>query len=513
MSGRRYWILAFGYYCLLLFSLTTGTANAKIVIPSTGDVYQTEPATFGVTFPWGDDDGSSQLEEPPVQAHLQLLQFNDEGHLDLELSSCTFINKSNNKNHNETSTSTSISEPMEDLLRKFCIVEPSDGIPVALLVENNYTYGRLPKEAAQIASQMYPVVQYMIVRGYKFPTLYDANQTGSNLGILSINEEDGEALIDLILLSHQSSSSSGLNDGPIIQMDGSLPTKYIQQRKVLAIVPKISSFLSALGSSCIVLTLIFGSGGNYGGRGDGSSNINITPQLQLRRKQHALHLTFNRLLLALSVVDILSSSATFFTTWAIPSTSDGAMKQYLWDIEFPYASGNDATCTAQGFFIQFGFLSSCLIMMFISIQFVLVVKYRWHVERMRKAEVVFFVIGVVFPLGSAIVMASLDVFNTTGTQFCWIHQSPFLCWGWGHDTEEGSACSGKEADPTYIHNLQLYGGFLWIVIATIITIISMSVLYCEVRNRERRTARWSDEQNMLFCLFDLLRVYCNVNSR
>ena len=50
--------------------------------------------------------------------------------------------------------------------------------------------------------------------------------------------------------------------------------------------------------------------------------------------------SIQRVLVGMSIVDILASSAWFLSTWAVPEGS------------FAYAAGNEASCNFQGFLLQ-----------------------------------------------------------------------------------------------------------------------------------------------------------------
>lgn len=91
-----------------------------------------------------------------------------------------------------------------------------------------------------------------------------------------------------------------------------------RQQVVLAIVPKVSSTFSLFGSGWILIEV-------------------LTDRSSVPKRKHPYH----RLLLGMSVYDILESIWNFVSTWAIPQGTEG-----VWD-----ASGTTATCTAQGFFL------------------------------------------------------------------------------------------------------------------------------------------------------------------
>jgi hypothetical protein len=92
------------------------------------------------------------------------------------------------------------------------------------------------------------------------------------------------------------------------------------QQIALAVTPKVSGFLSLLGSSWIVVEVL----------------------TQPTKRQNV----YNRLLCAMSFFDVINSSWWIASTWPIPAGTDGVV----------WAVGNEKTCIVQGFFIQAGII-------------------------------------------------------------------------------------------------------------------------------------------------------------
>lgn len=89
------------------------------------------------------------------------------------------------------------------------------------------------------------------------------------------------------------------------------------QDKVLAILPLISGFTSCCASIWIIVEV-------------------ATTRIKLRT-------VYNRLLLAMSIVDVLSSIGHMLGPLPLPEEYDG---------EVAWAKGNNSTCNAQGFLVQ-----------------------------------------------------------------------------------------------------------------------------------------------------------------
>ena len=93
------------------------------------------------------------------------------------------------------------------------------------------------------------------------------------------------------------------------------------QQLALAVTPKVTGLLSALGSLWIV--------------------IEVATQKTKRGN------VYNRIVFAMSFFDVFTSMFMFASTWPIPEDTEGVV----------FASGNQRSCTAQGFFLQLGLIS------------------------------------------------------------------------------------------------------------------------------------------------------------
>jgi hypothetical protein len=113
----------------------------------------------------------------------------------------------------------------------------------------------------------------------------------------------------------------------------------------------------------------------------------------------------------MSLADMSSSIWLAMSTWPIPDHT-GAV----------YASGNEATCQAQGFFTQAG-VSSPIYNSSLSFFYLLAVKYAWRDARLFHWEVVFHGVPIVWGLGTAIAALSLDIFHSANL-WCWIGPNP-----------------------------------------------------------------------------------------
>ena len=137
--------------------------------------------------------------------------------------------------------------------------------------------------------------------------------------------------------------------------------------------------------------------------------------------------TFNRLLLALSISDVVVSLMFFIGTWVVPKydaeqpwTKGHRYAEDEFYAIFPYASGNDVTCSAQGFLILLGQNAAICLTGSISIQYVLTVRFEWREAAMVKVEKILLCWSFVYPLVFATTALSLDVIGVKYSGWCWL---------------------------------------------------------------------------------------------
>jgi hypothetical protein len=258
---------------------------------------------------------------------------------------------------------------------------------------------------------------------------------------------------DSVFLRPQRNEGAGL----VIALDAKSGTKsgprfdpaFVSRRKAVALIPKITGLLSLLGSSYIIFDIAVRNRGNK-----------------------MFQTTFHRLLIGLSVADLFSSLAYFLSHWMFPAQVPLGTDPEWYHVLFPYATGNQATCTTQGFLLQLGQLASILFTAFISIQFVLKVRYRWTASQMRRAEYVFFALGILIPLATSIWLTWIGAMNTTAGGICWIDVYPYVCMdsylGW---------CRANKRWGIYQDQYRMAVGTIPILVGLVIVMGSMVLLY------------------------------------
>ena len=152
------------------------------------------------------------------------------------------------------------------------------------------------------------------------------------------------------------------------------------------------------------------------------------------------------------------------------------------------------TCTAAGFFGQGASIASALYNGSLALFYLLTVKYSWKDDafgaygggKFSKVEPAMHVIPLVFGWATAIAGLPLLLYNPIGWT-CWIAEVPRGC-----DRNPDVEC--ERGNNSYIDRWAFFHAELW---ATFIAItIMMLVMYKSVRDKERRTMRYSVNNSM-----------------
>jgi len=110
----------------------------------------------------------------------------------------------------------------------------------------------------------------------------------------------------------------------------------------------------------------------------------------------------------MSFVDLLVSSVWFFTNMFIPSDVN----------EFPWALGNETSCSVQGFIVQFS-ISSVIYNAALSLYYVFIIKHKLRGPKLQRIEKWIHFVPIAFGLTTAISALKLDVYNFAVWD-CWI---------------------------------------------------------------------------------------------
>jgi hypothetical protein len=223
------------------------------------------------------------------------------------------------------------------------------------------------------------------------------------------------------------------------------------QRVSLALTPKFTGFLSALGSLLIVLDVIG----------------------ERQKRQNFYH----RMMLMFGCVDCLVSFGYFASTWPIPEGTPDVV----------WARGNDRTCAAQGFFLQFG-TASFMYNAVLTVYYVLTIRYSVREPGIRKWEKLFHFVPLGFGIGTSTVCAA----------FGWYGNANLWCWIAGFDD-------------AHIYRWAFYYGPLWLCF--LVVLVGMIIIYLKVYSKDRETAKFDPVSRHRRSIVDQVRENRSLSRR
>jgi len=215
---------------------------------------------------------------------------------------------------------------------------------------------------------------------------------------------------------------------------------------LMEVLPKITATIAFLGESTIVASIL-------------KSSENRANMQQ-------------RLLCAMVTVDMTANITWILSNIMMPKKSDSI---FLWTY------GSQASCTLQGFILQFN-ISSMFYNAALSIYYLLVIKYQWKHARLQKVEKWMHIIPLSVGLLSAIIALCLGVYNPAGWN-CWIAPNP----------------DGSKASLATMLRFVMFYLPLWVCIA--FSLLNMFRMYLHVKKEEKKSAKWKTYRGSKFKKF------------
>lgn len=202
------------------------------------------------------------------------------------------------------------------------------------------------------------------------------------------------------------------------------------QAQILSVIPWVPAILSAWGSANIIYMVL--------------ASSKRTP--------------YRRVLLGLSCFDFGSSLVIPWQSLLLPQETS----------QTPFAIGNDATCTALGFFQQLSF-GSVFYNGMLSLYFLLTVRFGMKDTILAKRyEPLMHFVAIAFPLTTAIVGLAMGVYQEMEFGYvCWVDNYPEGC---GCDPalgEEDGTCCTSDLLAWLFGGLPIGGVFLFVVVSNL----------------------------------------------
>ena len=205
--------------------------------------------------------------------------------------------------------------------------------------------------------------------------------------------------------------------------------------------------------------------------------------MTIRRSNSGLSTTYHRLLLGMSIADIVMSVGLATFNSMIPSDDD----YYVWN-----AKGNLATCNAQGFVLFMGASVGLLYSCSLNLYCLVVVKYQktdFYIR--KKVEPFLHGVPILFSTITAITLVARNNINSDGYGMCFVPvYDPPHCEG----VEDGKVREGFTIPCGRGNNggvVYAYFGFFFVLFAVPIIIgISLGMIYRSVLQQEKKLTRY-----------------------
>jgi hypothetical protein len=199
--------------------------------------------------------------------------------------------------------------------------------------------------------------------------------------------------------------------------------------------------------------------------------------IQNRRSQRRDLVTpYHRLMLGFSLADIIYSFSVGLGTLVVPASS-GVI----------YGFGTTATCSMQGFFLQFG-AATHLYIAILSLYFLLKVRYNVTDDTLcRRYEIWFHAIPWVVAIGTGSMGVALQVYNPmiVPEMGCWVGPFPTDCLDPG-----GPPCTRGYTTDAQGSLYSFILAFCWLFAAFVVDLVSNILIYRTVRRQERRNEQY-----------------------
>jgi hypothetical protein len=184
--------------------------------------------------------------------------------------------------------------------------------------------------------------------------------------------------------------------------------------------------------------------------------------------------TYHRILVGVSILDIMYSFWAALSVLPVPSSSGGV-----------FAHGTVATCSTQAFFVQ---LTTPIVMYMAALNTYFMLKIRYNVSDAvitRYYEVWFHAIPIVVWLIFGTIGLSLKIFGPVGLPElgCWLGSYPVGC-------AFTNTCTRGYKFAPYVDWYAWIFSYVWLFLSIIIVFVNTILIYTAIRKQEQRNAKY-----------------------
>jgi len=191
--------------------------------------------------------------------------------------------------------------------------------------------------------------------------------------------------------------------------------------------------------------------------------------MEVLRDAKKMTMVYHRLLLAMSIGDVVLSFTLFLGSWPIPYETENVFMAF----------GNTATCSAQGFFLQLGIISQ-FYNAYLAVYYVLVIKYNKKERHLQKMEKFVHWITWLFSVATAIAGLVLNQYNSANL-WCWIAPFPEDC-----DNVDMECTRGNKAS---FYRFAFF--YAWVIPVLVVVMVCMCIVMYSVHQQQKRLKRYA----------------------
>ena len=236
------------------------------------------------------------------------------------------------------------------------------------------------------------------------------------------------------------------------------------EKIAIALCKSISATLSLIASSIIIYKIRL----RY--RSQSKSTV-VSSSLRSSKKDGKIT-TYHRMLLSISILDVIHSISSAFSTLLVPSYTNGT-----------FARGTTETCTVQGMLQQ---LTPTIVIYMAMLNTYFMLKIRYNIADsviQRKYEVWFHIIPALHFIGTASVGLSLRIFGPILLLElgCWLDSYCILT----------NTCT--RSGPIFYEHFDWWPwsfAYIWLFICVLIVSINAVLIYTAIRTQERRNEQY-----------------------
>lgn len=238
-----------------------------------------------------------------------------------------------------------------------------------------------------------------------------------------------------------------------------------EQKVVLVLCKTVTATLSLIASAIIIYKI-------YLRHRKNQSKSSTVTSGSLRSLNDTTFTTYHRILLSISILDVIHSTSSALSSLLVPSYTNST-----------FAHGNTATCSVQGSLQQ---LTTSIVIYMAMLNMYFMLKIRYNISDSvinRRYEIWFHAIPITHFLSTAVTGLSMGIFGPMNLPElgCWLD----------------SYCAYRKictrSSPVFYKHVGAFAwafAYIWLFVSVILVAINAVLIYTAIRRQERRNAKY-----------------------